>query len=328
MKNSFIDSEDSIAREFRIKIAQMGPSEENMSGEMPQAGNPMAGPMPGGAPSGSQGSPDQVMQQLESPDSQQVDVLDWNSFTIEKNDEYADMLQKEQNMDLPDAMDKAYYIRYKTPKELLAVQGTILGKNADKGKGLLHVGGYNTYENLQKELDMLQSEAYFKGGIPEKLKDDILVPLSELSDSFEEYKKSKEEDKTERQKEELENPLEAEEEKIPSDEDTIEAFPEEEMPSEESLSPEEQQTMEQQAVPKEIPEEGIKSTPLAEEIPTAEAPQPEELNPEKVKKSPTKKKKLSPAIPKLKTKKTNLDIINSRIFKRLSRLDNLTTIIK
>jgi hypothetical protein len=222
---NFDSSEKEIQDDFLLRIAQMGADEESLNGETPEDMAPLQEQDPNAmgdeAMLDTEDGSDQISDIMDSPDKEKVDTLNWDNFTVVMNEDYGTMLAEEQGLDLQDALDKSHYIRYKTPEELLALQGTLFGKDSAEGEGLIELGGYDSQENLEKQLEMLQSDQYFEGGIPEEKKDELLVPLDELSSAFENYKDSKEEDKAERKVDELENPAEVE-----KDEDEMLELPE------------------------------------------------------------------------------------------------------
>ena len=210
---NFDSSEKEILNDFSMRIAQMGTDEEIMGGETPEDMAPLqedTNDMGDEAMLDTEAEGDELTDILDSPDKKKIEPLNWDNVTVVMNEDYGTMLAEEQGLDLQDALDKAHYIRYKNPDELLALQGTLFGKNADDGEGLIELGGYDTQENLENQLEMLRSDEYFEGGIPEDLKDELLIPLDELSSSFEDYKDSKDDDKAERKIDELSNPAEVE----------------------------------------------------------------------------------------------------------------------
>jgi hypothetical protein len=219
------------------KTAQMDTAQDDMgAGEMPEGMMGDVGDEAGGGGAEAAEVADPVEDTLGSSDTQTVETLDWENFTVETDEGYADMLVQEQNLSLEDALDKACYIRYKTPEEILAVQGTVMGKDSATGEGLIEVGGYDRYETLSKQMDRLKGRdaedegAIYPGGIPESLKEELLVPLNELSPAYTEYKDSKETSKQERKIKEVEEPAKEDE----TDEDMEEGL---EMPELEETEP-------------------------------------------------------------------------------------------
>jgi len=235
---NFDSSEKEIQDDFIVRLAQTGNDDEILGGEGPEGvASPFQDPNAEGdaavMDSEAKDQGDELSDILDAPDKEKINTLDWDNFTVVMNEDYGTMLAKEQGLDLQDALDKSHYIRYKTPEDLLAVQGTIFGKDADEGEGLVEVGGYDSQDELEKQLEMLQSKEYFEGGFPEDKKDELLVTLDDLSAAFENYKDSRDEDKAERKVKELENPVEVE----PDEEEMLE-LPEEETEteSEESMA--------------------------------------------------------------------------------------------
>ncbi len=127
---------------------------------------------------------------LAEPDEQEADVLEWDNFSIARSDEYANKLNQEQGLSIDDANEKSYYIKYKTPDELLAVQGRMFGINKDEGEGIKSIGGFGTQEEIGKDLEYMKQ--VWESGFPVDEKDNLLVTLDELSPALEAFQEKKE----------------------------------------------------------------------------------------------------------------------------------------
>jgi len=176
-------------------------------------------------------SSDEIEDILSSPDEQPAEVVEWDNFSIVKSDEYSNKLQQEQGLSVQDADTKSFYIRFKTPDELLAIQGQIFGINKDKGEGLKNVGGFNTKEELGKDLEYMKN--LWETGFPTKEKDNLLITIDELSPSLEVFQDAKEKEQILQPKEkeivnvEKEEPTEEPLEETENLEDLLKEVPEE-----------------------------------------------------------------------------------------------------
>lgn len=209
--NSEREMEDDF---IRIAQALEGNIGEELGGEPPMPNDP-------NAPAGDDASvPDELEQTLSAPDEQRAEVIEWDSFSIVKSDEYSNKLQQEQGLSVRDADTKSFYIRYKTSDELLAIQGQIFGANRDKGEGLKNIGGFNTKEELGKDLEFMKD--LWETGFPTKEKDNLLVTIDELSPALEAFQAAKESDQIlePEEKEPANSEENKEEEKVEEPEET------------------------------------------------------------------------------------------------------------
>lgn len=207
-------SEQELESSFLTHFAQ---SEEDLSGETADKRQDLAPPQDEGAAEESK-----IEDILAEPDEQEADVLEWDNFSIARSDEYANKLNQEQGLSIDDANEKSYYMKYKTPDELLAVQGRIFGINKDDGEGIKSVGGFGTQEEIGKDLEYMKQ--IWETGFPVDEKENLLVTLDELSPALEAFQEKKEQNGImEPPKQEIVNTEKAEapEEKTKTDEETL-----------------------------------------------------------------------------------------------------------
>ncbi len=186
-------SEFSLENEFLYRMAVGNGSEEDLGGSVADRSlDPnMQEDAENGAPL-QEG--EDIKNTLEEPDDKMVDTIDWDNFDIDDNINYAAKLQdpEQQGLNETDAKKKSFFIKYVDPKDgrQYGVMGPMFGKNKEEGVGQAYVGGYETREEAQKDLDQMKS---MWDKFP-KDREYMLVDLSQLSPDLITYEKQKQDE--------------------------------------------------------------------------------------------------------------------------------------
>jgi hypothetical protein len=125
---------------------------------------------------------------LAEPDSETVETIEWDNFTIEKYDDYSSKLQNEQGLSQEDADDRATYIMYTDAEgHEFGVQGPMFGRNREEGLGEGFIGGFKSYVEIQKDFQLMKDrwEKFPKD------RDYMFVEMSQMSPSLEAYERRK-----------------------------------------------------------------------------------------------------------------------------------------
>jgi hypothetical protein len=186
--SSLNNTESQLEKDFLTIFSSGNGTEENFSGETVSA-KPKEMEESENKEEEKQNSDIDIDSILEAEDNPKVETLEWDNFSIDKSDEYSNKLQQEQGLNLDDANRKSFFIKYKSPDELLAVDGEIFSVG-DEQNGLVTVGGYGTKENMGKDLEYMKN--LWETGFPVKEKDKLLVTIDKLSPSLQHFDKLKE----------------------------------------------------------------------------------------------------------------------------------------